>query len=91
LRDKNVASRRHRARGRQHVIRFRDAETRDKARAIIGEQIPDLLLTDASLAASCGLVATIRPEAQKRTQEFALKQNIQTLHNRINELGSPSP
>src|SRR5229473_2244582 len=36
-------------------------------------------------------VASIRPEAQKRTQEFALKQNIQTLHNRINELGVAEP
>src|SRR6267378_3989316 len=73
------------------VIRFRDTETRDKARAIIGEQIPDLLLTDASLGGELRLVATIRPEAQKRTQEFALKQNIQTLHNRINELGVAEP
>src|SRR5205814_8966257 len=37
------------------------------------------------------LVATIRPEAQKRTQELALKQTIQTLHNRINELGVAEP
>src|SRR5205814_6953718 len=37
------------------------------------------------------LLATIRPEAQKRTLELALKQNIQTLHNRINELGVAEP
>jgi preprotein translocase subunit SecD len=29
--------------------------------------------------------------AQKRIQEFALKQNLQTLHNRINELGVAEP
>jgi preprotein translocase subunit SecD len=36
-------------------------------------------------------VATLRPEAVKRTQEYALKQNITTLHNRINELGVAEP
>src|SRR5207302_10988441 len=37
------------------------------------------------------LVATLKPEAIKRTQEYALKQNITTLHNRINELGVAEP
>src|SRR6266853_2112655 len=91
LRDKNVRHTGVAREGDSIVIRFRDAETRDKARAIIGEQIPDLLLTDASLGGELRLVASIRPEAQKRTQEFALKQNIQTLHNRINELGVAEP
>jgi len=91
LRDKNVRHAGIAREGDSIVIRFRDAETRDKARAIIGEQVPDLLLTDASLGGELRLVATIRPEAQKRTQEFALKQNIQTLHNRINELGVAEP
>ena len=37
------------------------------------------------------LVATMKPEAIKRNQEYALKQNITTLHNRINELGVAEP
>ena len=36
-------------------------------------------------------MATLKPEAQKRIQEFAVKQNITTLHNRINELGVAEP
>jgi preprotein translocase subunit SecD len=36
-------------------------------------------------------VASLKPEAQKRIQEFAVKQNITTLHNRINELGVAEP
>jgi preprotein translocase subunit SecD len=36
-------------------------------------------------------VATIRPEAARRVQEQAVKQNITTLHNRINELGVSEP
>jgi preprotein translocase subunit SecD len=91
LRDKNVRHAGISREGDSVVIRFRDPETRDKARTIIAEQIPDVKLDDAGVGGELRLVATIRPEAQKRTQELALKQNIQTLHNRINELGVAEP
>jgi preprotein translocase subunit SecD len=91
LRDKSVRHSGITREGNNVVIQFRDAETRDKARAVIAEQIPDLQLADAGVGSELRLVASIRPEAQKRTQEFALKQNIQTLHNRINELGVAEP
>jgi preprotein translocase subunit SecD len=91
LRDKNVRHGGITREGNNIVVRFREAETREKARAIIAEQLPDLQLTDSSSGSELLLVATIRPEAQKRTQEFALRQNIQTLHNRINELGVAEP
>src|SRR2546428_1841497 len=67
LRDKNVRHAGISREGDSVVIRFRDAETRDKARKIIAEQIPDLKLDDASAGGELRLVATIRPEAQKRT------------------------
>ncbi len=91
LRDKNI---RHAGIAREPsgiVIRFRDAETRDKARKIIEDQMPDLALAESADGGEFRLTGTIKPEAQKRTQEFALKQNIQTLHNRINELGVAEP
>src|SRR2546429_4846833 len=91
LRDKNVRHAGISREGDSVVIRFRDAETRDKARAIIVEQLPDLQLADAGAGSELRLIASIRPEAQKRVQETALKQNIQTLHNRINELGVAEP
>ncbi len=37
------------------------------------------------------LRAAIKPEALRKVQEQALKQNITTLHNRINELGVAEP
>jgi preprotein translocase subunit SecD len=91
LRDKSVRHAGITRQGNNVVIQFRDAETRDKARAVISEQLADLQLADAGAGSDLRLVASIRPEAQKRTQEFALKQNIQTLHNRINELGVAEP
>jgi preprotein translocase subunit SecD len=91
LRDKSIRHAGISREGNDIVVRFRDAETRDKARTVIGDQLPDLQLADSSSGSELLLVASIKPEAQKRTQEFALKQNIQTLHNRINELGVAEP
>ena len=91
LRDKNV---RHAGIARESngiAIQFRDSETRDRARTLVAEQLPDLQLADAGAGSELRLIASIRPEAQKRIQETALKQNIQTLHNRINELGVAEP
>jgi preprotein translocase subunit SecD len=75
----------------QIAIRFRDAEMRDKARAAIGDAQPDLLLTAVQDGGDFRLLAVLKPEAQQRIKEFALKQNITTLHNRINELGVAEP
>ncbi|MGC2520754.1 MAG: protein translocase subunit SecD [Burkholderiales bacterium] len=91
LRDKNVRHAGIAREGDAIVVKFRDADTRAAARKIIEDQLPDLQLTDAGAGEDLRLVAAIRPEAQRRTQEFALKQNIQTLHNRINELGVAEP
>ena len=91
LRDKNI---RHGGIGREGLsvaIRFREADIRDKARAALAENQPDLLLLDVQDGAELKLMATLKPEAQKRIQEFAVKQNITTLHNRINELGVAEP
>jgi preprotein translocase subunit SecD len=91
LRDKTV---RHAGISRERdviVIKFRDVDTREKARAVIQEQLADLQLADAGAGDDLRLVATIRPEAQKRIEEASLRQNVQTLHNRINELGVAEP
>ncbi len=77
--------------GERIVIRFRDQEKRDKGRSTLAENQPDLLLVEQGEGSDLKLVATLRPEAIKRIQEFALKQNITTLNNRINELGVAEP
>jgi preprotein translocase subunit SecD len=72
-------------------LRVRDAATRDQARIAILSAVPDLALTEREDGQDFLLVATLKPESVKRTQEYALKQNITTLHNRINELGVAEP
>ena len=91
LRDKGVRHAGISREGERIVVKFRDAETRSQARKLIEDQVSDLQLADSESGAELRLVGTIKPEAAKRTQEFAVKQNIQTLNNRINELGVAEP
>ena len=72
-------------------IRFRDAAERDRARAYLLTQFPDLNVVERDDGQSLQLVASLKPQALKRTEEYAIKQNITTLHNRINELGVAEP
>jgi len=72
-------------------IRFRDTQTLAAAKALIQEQFADLQSRDVAEGVEYKLTATIKPEAARRIQNQALKQNIVTLHNRINELGVAEP
>ncbi|MDX9700774.1 MAG: protein translocase subunit SecD [Rhodocyclaceae bacterium] len=73
-------------------LRFRDAEQRDAARRAITNNSNELQLADRDDGpGDLKLIATLTPQAQLTIREFALKQNITTLHNRINELGVAEP
>jgi len=91
LRDKSIRHGGVAREGGTIVVRFRDVETREKAKRALADAFGDLLLADAGDAAEPRLNATIRPEAEKRIQEAALKQNIGTLNKRVNELGVAEP
>jgi preprotein translocase subunit SecD len=91
LRDKTVRHAGITREGDRVLIRFRDNETRNKARGVLEDSQSDLLLADQGEADDLRLVATLKPEAIKRIQEFAIKQNMTTLNNRINELGVAEP
>ena len=72
-------------------VRVRDEATLTAARNLIADQFQDLVTTSAPDGDATVLSASIKPEALRRVQEQALKQNITTLHNRINELGVAEP
>jgi preprotein translocase subunit SecD len=91
LRDKNVRHSGISREGQSVVIKFRDTETRDKARGFIADTQGDLTLSEAAGDGEFRLTGVLKPEAQKRIQDYAIKQNITTLHNRINELGVAEP
>ena len=72
-------------------INFNDEAELLKAKAIISKEYPNLTLTESSNGSERVLKASLNLVEQKRIQDFAIKQNIQTLHNRINELGVAEP
>jgi preprotein translocase subunit SecD len=91
LREKNVRHSGISRNGQTIEIRFRDTAGLAAARAVLQDQFPDLQASDAPDGAEFKLTATIKPEAARRVQDQSLKQNITTLHNRINELGVAEP
>ncbi len=91
FRDKGIRGASVNRNGQSVEIAFRDAEALAAARGVIQDQFPDLAATASPEAGNLRLVAAIKPEAARRLQDAALKQNITTLHNRINELGVAEP
>lgn len=77
--------------GQTVQIRFNQAEEAKKAERIINRDYADLTIRQSGTGNEITLTASLSTVAQKRIQDFALKQNIQTLHNRINELGVAEP
>ncbi|HWL28079.1 MAG TPA: protein translocase subunit SecD, partial [Burkholderiaceae bacterium] len=74
------------------VATFPTADERDAAASELRRAMPDMVFTNA--AASGGqfpLTGKLTTTAQSLVQTNALKQNINTLHNRINELGVAEP
>jgi preprotein translocase subunit SecD len=91
LREKNLRHGGVSREGQTLRVRFRDPAIRDKARAAMLDAFPDLAIIEREDGQDHLLVASLKPESMRRTQEYALKQNITTLHNRINELGVAEP
>ncbi|MCW8198909.1 protein translocase subunit SecD [Verminephrobacter aporrectodeae subsp. tuberculatae] len=91
LRDKNIRHGGVSREGYNIDVVLRDEATLAAARALLAEQFPDLQASSAPEGAGFRLRASIEPQAARRVQEQALKQNMVTLHNRINELGVAEP
>ena len=91
LREKNIRHSGISRDGQKIEVRFRDMPTLESAQRVIQEQFADLQMTSSPDGAEFKLMATINPVASRRVQEQAIKQNITTLHNRINELGVAEP
>ncbi|MET1117244.1 MAG: protein translocase subunit SecD [Comamonas sp.] len=91
LRDKNIRHGGISREGQNIDIRLRDEAAMTATRNLIADQYLDLQTTSQPDGDGFRLRASIKPEALRRVQEQALKQNIVTLHNRINELGVAEP
>jgi preprotein translocase subunit SecD len=92
LREKNVRHAGIARVGDTVELRLRDEATLRAAQTLLTEQLPDWeWAAAADGGAELRLVGTLKPVAARAVQEQALKQNITTLHNRVNELGVAEP
>ena len=72
-------------------LRLRDAATLQSALRVLQDGIPDMEWTEGTDGADLRLTGRFKPQSARSVQEAALKQNITTLHNRVNELGVAEP
>ena len=73
------------------AIRFKTLELKDKALARIKSDISDLIVLETGDQDELLIQVGISDDAQKIAKSSALKQNITTLRNRVNELGVAEP
>ncbi|MBC3872547.1 protein translocase subunit SecD [Undibacterium flavidum] len=76
------------------TIKFRDAETRTKAREVITRQLSDVNLFDSVATpenTDLTMKVTIKPEALTNLMNEGVKQNIAALSKRVNEIGVAEP
>ena len=92
LRDKRIRHAGIQRIGNDIEIRFNSEEDRARANDLMRNTQPDLVLSLPEAAAAPYVIrATLSQKAIQNVQNNALKQNISTLHNRINELGVAEP
>ena len=91
LRDKNLRHAGIVRDGDSVVVRFRDRETLTAARGLLEDELRDLQWAEAPDGVDIKLVGVLNAAAARLVQEAAVKQNITTLHNRVNELGVSEP
>jgi preprotein translocase subunit SecD len=88
LREKNIRHGGLTREGQTLRIRFRDSAVRDSARALMLDSFQDLAVAERGEGEELLLVATLKPEAVKRTQEYALQARTSPrCTTGINELG----
>ena len=90
LRDKSIRAAVTRD-GNNVEVRLRDKAASDAARNQLSDNLPDLSWVESADGDGFKLVGTLKAEAGRRIQDQAVKQNITTLHNRVNELGVAEP
>ena len=72
-------------------VAFNDVSALQAATRMVQDQWTDFSAQSAQQGDHWLLTLVLKPEAARRVQQQALKQNITTLHNRINELGVAEP
>jgi len=93
LRDERIRYVSVRSEGNRMVTLLRSAEDRDRTLNIIrqDQSLQGLDVTEMQAGENFGLSATVKEQQLLELQKTALKQNITTLRNRVNEIGVAEP
>lgn len=92
LRDKRIRHTGMNRVGNVVEVSFASEEERARANDLLRNTQPDLVLSLPEASAAPYLLrAELSQKAVQNVQSYSLKQNISTLHNRINELGVAEP
>jgi preprotein translocase subunit SecD len=92
LREKNIRHGGIARSGNSIEIRFREEPVMARARELIRDANPDLQFAESPAeGGERKLSITLSPQAERTLLDNSVKQNITTLHNRINELGVSEP
>ena len=73
------------------AARFRSEELRERARAIIAENHPELVLDRVEEGEDWSVLAVMTDQTRKEIADYSVSQNLTTLRNRVNELGVSEP
>lgn len=91
LREEKIRYRRVLVEGNRLRVRFDDAATREKAISFVRRDYNELLRETQDNAEQFDLLLTVSEARQRELENYALKQNLVTIRNRVNELGVAEP
>jgi len=88
LREERLRYRRVEQQGEKVEVQFRDQQTLEQAIRFLSTNNPDLEIEDIGEQT---LAANLSEQRRREIQEYALKQNITIMRNRVNQLGVAEP
>ncbi|UTW11467.1 protein translocase subunit SecD [Marinobacterium rhizophilum] len=72
-------------------VKFADEATRDEAHSLLRKDYPEFLLSDETVDGAFFVVISLTEQTVRDIEDYAVKQNLTTLRNRVNELGVAEP
>ncbi|TDJ24116.1 MAG: protein translocase subunit SecD [Gammaproteobacteria bacterium] len=77
--------------GRQLIVTFQSEGARDVAEDLIADQFVDYRILSRDVGGVPALRLTMLEDKVRELEDFAISQNLQSLRNRVNELGVSEP
>ncbi|MFB3106039.1 MAG: protein translocase subunit SecD, partial [Pseudomonadales bacterium] len=77
--------------GRQLIVTFQSEGARDAAEDLIADQFVDYRILSRDVGGVPALRLTMLEDKVRELEDFAISQNLQSLRNRVNELGVSEP